>query len=450
MQSSKPLEGVLLAYAAGLVDSDGAIGIRRRASARDTTVDAYWPRLRLKQVDRAGIDVLVELFGGKVATVAAVVPARRPSYLWELTHQRAADACAALLPYLQIKPAQAALAVACMTAVDAGRWQKLIARPVEDGVALLPLTEAARLAGRRPAAGYAGVRAGTIPAIRRNGRLFVPESFVAEWASRPRRISRDPAASERLESLYQAAAALNRGDPVVAALSELRLAPWSNAFNREGVPIDERRAYIAGVVDADGYIGIARNTYRQRKVRDATQPIYQPRLEVKQVTTQAVDFAAQTLEGSRFTSAGQHAGSAPLAVWAVHSAAAVRVCDALLPYLRIKEAQARAVLEVGAIHAEPNRRRFPIPKVRQDEPLVPLSEAAARAGRRYDTAHQSVRLGNIPFVRKGRSIYVPESYIETWAMRGRSAVRRQDLSERLEALYLQCRDLNAVGVEAHD
>ena len=274
----------------------------------------------------------------------------------------------------------------------------------------------------------------------------MPEAFVEEWSSRPRRIRRDTDMSQRLEHLYQVASALNRGEPINdGAFAELGLPTWPNRLEAVSVTDAERLAYIAGLVDADGYIGIARDTYRQRKVGDTTQPVYKPRLEVKQVTTQAVDFASETLEGARFTSAGQHATSAPLAVWSVHSAAAVRVCNALLPYLRIKAEQARTVLEVGAIHAEPNRRRFPVPEVREDEPLVPLSEAAARAGRRYDTAHQSVRLGNIPFVRKGRRIYVPESFIETWAVRGRGAVRRRDLSERLESLYLRCKDLNSVG-----
>lgn len=439
MQSREPLSASLLAYAAGLVDSDGAIGIRRSGSAHGTA-PAYWPRVRVKQVDDRGIAALVELFGGAVRVLPAPKATRRPSFLWEVTHQRAADVCEGLLPYLQIKAQQAAAVIACMSAIDAGRRRQAAARAVIPGEPVLPLVEAARLAGRSSAAGYAAVRAGTVPCTRRGNRLYVPTSFVPEWERRPRRLTRSEETSNRLEALYQWSAALNRGD--AAQPSDLGGERDENALSCATPEI--LAAYLSGVVDADGHIGVGRSTYKVRVSGDAKQVTYMPRLEIKQVTAEALEIGKVVLGGSRFSVAGQRGGQR-LQCLTMHSAAAVRACRVLRPYLRIKAAQADVVLAVGAIHAETGRRRFPIPEVVEGEPLVPLAEAARRAGRRYDTAHQSVRLGNIPFVRHGRRIMIPESFIPTWSTRGRSAVRRADLTDRLEVLYRECRTLNTVG-----
>lgn len=446
MQSQEPLDASLVAYAAGLVDSDGAIGIRRRRSAGARTGHGavYWSRIRIKQVDREGLDLLVGLFGGRIHVVKAAKESRKPSYLWELTHERAAAACLVLLPYLQIKADQAALAVECVKVIAAGKRRRVhVPHAVIPGEPLVPLAQAASRANRSLATGYMAVRAGRIPFTRIDRRIYVPESFISEWAERPHRARRPEETTDALEALYEACAARNRGDssPGLPGLST----HWRNALASPDATREALLGYIAGVVDADGYIGIARNTYRARVIGDAKQAVYQPRLEVKQVTPEAVDIAARTLGGSRFISKGQRSTSAPLTVWSLHSAAAVRACEALQPHLRIKLRQAQCVLMVGDIHAEPGRRKFPIPDVVDGEPLVSLSEAAARAGRRYDTAHQSVRLGNIPYVRRGRRIYVPESFIATWASRGRGATRRSELTERLEALFQQCKSLNKVG-----
>lgn len=445
MQSRKPLDAFLVAYAAGLVDSDGAIGIRRTRPAGDASVRGcvYWPRVRVKQVDKRGLEVLVQLFGGRILLVESAVRTRRPFHQWEVTHQRAADVCAALLPYLQIKPQQAAVAIECMSALDAGRSRRSAARAVITGESVVPLLTAARLAGRSPAAGYAAVRAGTVPHTRRGNRLYVPSAFIAEWERRPRRLSRDVETSDRLEALYRSAAALNRGDASRSIAAHVERA--ENALAATGADPAVVKAYLAGVVDADGHIGIGKDTYKVRVSGDAKQPTYMPRLEIKQVTAEALDIGKTVLGGSRFSIAGQNGGQR-LQCLTMHSAAAVRACEELLPHLRIKAEQARRVLAVGAIHAERGRRRFEIPEIVEGEPMIPLAEAAARAGRSYEVAYQSVRLGNIPFLRDGRRILVPESYIPTWANRERAARRRDDVTTRLEDLYRECRELNAVGV----
>ena len=212
-----------------------------------------------------------------------------------------------------------------------------------------------------------------------------------------------------------------------------------------GSPTD--LAYAAGVVDSDGYIGVHRNTYAMRVRGDASQAIYQPRVAVKQVTPQALDLLHRLFGGHRYLNKPQSHGSRPLMGWAVHSAAAGVVCEALLPYLRIKRAQAENVIEVCRINNEGSRRRWEFPAVADEEPMVTMAEAARRLGKSYGVVIQSVRHGNVPHVRSGpRKVLIPESYLPIWAERGHSPRRTADVTARLEACFLQAKALNRGGV----
>lgn len=205
-------------------------------------------------------------------------------------------------------------------------------------------------------------------------------------------------------------------------------------------------AYAAGVIDSDGHIGVKRNDYAQRVRGDAGQAIYSPRVMVKQVEPHAVELLHGMFGGYLGTGQPSAAKGRPLHTWEVHSASAARACEALLPFLRIKRAQAENAIECGRLNAGASRRGWDIPAVLSDEPLVPLLEAARRAGRSDAVAYQSAHLGNIPVVRKGRRVFMPESYIETWANRGAAAPRRADLTAQLEACFQRAKELNRVGV----
>lgn len=206
-------------------------------------------------------------------------------------------------------------------------------------------------------------------------------------------------------------------------------------------------AYAAGVVDSDGYIGVHKNTYAQRVRGDATQAVYQPRVAVKQVTPQALDLLHETFGGHRLGAAPNTKRGRPLQVWTVHSAQAGRVCELLLPYLRIKRAQAENVIEVCSINAEGLRRRWEFPEIVDGEPMVTMAEAARRLGKRYDVVLQSVRKNNVPHVRTGpRKVLIPESYLPVWAARGHSPTRHPDVTARLEACFLRAKELNRVGI----
>ena len=195
-------------------------------------------------------------------------------------------------------------------------------------------------------------------------------------------------------------------------------------------------AYAAGVIDSDGYIGVKRNPHS-----------YAARMMVKQVQPQAVDLLYDLFGGWRSTMPPSAERGRHLLTWEVHSAAAGRVCVALLPYLRIKRAQAENAIEVCRINAEPKRHRWDVPEVIEDEPMVTMAEASRRLGKSYAVVIQAVRHGNVPHVRSGpRKVLIPESYLPVWAERRRSPRRHPDVTERLHACYLRAKELNRVGV----
>ena len=205
-------------------------------------------------------------------------------------------------------------------------------------------------------------------------------------------------------------------------------------------------AYMAGVVDSDGYIGVHRNSYAMRVRGDATNAVYQPRIQVKQVESAAIELFQATFGGHRHRQPPSATRGRPLDQWTVHSAACRPVLEALLPYLRIKKAQAENALEVCHINSSHQRRRYVVPAVVEGEPLVTLADAARRLGKSYATVHQCVTLGNVPFVRDGRRILVPESYLATWQDRRKSPVRRPDITAALDERFHRAKALNRVGV----
>jgi hypothetical protein len=209
-------------------------------------------------------------------------------------------------------------------------------------------------------------------------------------------------------------------------------------------------AYLAGVMDSDGYIGVQRNTYAMRVRGDATQAIYQARTQVKQVEPAAIDLFRQAFGGHRFLQGPSAAQGRQLWTWQVHSAACRPILETLLPFLRIKRAQAENALEVCRLSSMP--KRFVLPKVIEGEPLITIAEAAERLGKPYSIIHQAVYKGSIPIVRKPRAgpraptVFIPESYLATWANRGRTPKRSAEVTAQLEACFQRAKELNRVGV----
>lgn len=116
-------------------------------------------------------------------------------------------------------------------------------------------------------------------------------------------------------------------------------------------------AYCAGIIDADGTIGIKRNTYAMRVVGDCGQPTYSERVCVKQVEPHAVDLLHSLFGGYRFTAKASTKGGKPLEGWQVTDLKAAAVLRAVLPFLRIKAEQARNCLALRTIKERSKKAR---------------------------------------------------------------------------------------------
>lgn len=109
-------------------------------------------------------------------------------------------------------------------------------------------------------------------------------------------------------------------------------------------------AYLAGVIDSDGCI-------RVEKVRIDT---YSAMLHIQQVEPEAVELAKATFGGyiQRIPIPKRFPNARPMVRWSAKSKIAVAALEALLPYLRIKHAQAENAIALGKLVWSIQKARF--------------------------------------------------------------------------------------------
>jgi len=109
------LNADLLAYAAGVIDSDGSIGIRRKTYAMrvlcTTDQPTFSERVTIRQIEPEAVDLLHAQFGGCRSVIVAKGKRtkRQPLQSLQLVDRHAAFLLAAVLPHLRIKRRQAEL-----------------------------------------------------------------------------------------------------------------------------------------------------------------------------------------------------------------------------------------------------------------------------------------------------------------------------------------------------
>jgi len=99
-----------LAYCAGVVDSDGTIGIKRSTYAMrhgNGGGPTFSERVCVKQVEPQAVDLLHSLFGGYRFKTKGSAERGRDLEGWQVTDQKAAAMLRAVLPHLRIKRRQA-------------------------------------------------------------------------------------------------------------------------------------------------------------------------------------------------------------------------------------------------------------------------------------------------------------------------------------------------------
>ena len=102
---------MVAAYCAGVVDSDGTIGIKRSTygmrKVGDRSQPSYSERVCVKQVEPHAVEILHATFGGTRYYAKASTPSSKRLHVWQITDRAAFECILALLPHLRIKKRQA-------------------------------------------------------------------------------------------------------------------------------------------------------------------------------------------------------------------------------------------------------------------------------------------------------------------------------------------------------
>lgn len=104
-------------------------------------------------------------------------------------------------------------------------------------------------------------------------------------------------------------------------------------------------AYLAGVVDSDGFVSIAKSHYRDGRLRISA------RVGICGTRTAPLELAVQVF-GGRCRCYLNRSSPRPMWEWTRSGAAAVPVLDALLAYLRVKRPQAELALEAQMVASQ--------------------------------------------------------------------------------------------------
>lgn len=112
-------------------------------------------------------------------------------------------------------------------------------------------------------------------------------------------------------------------------------------------------AYIAGLIDGEGYIGIKRGTKR----KDCFNRAYHARIQVRMVDEPSIKFLVETLGGNYYKESPTAAKGRPLFCYQCSDRAAEHVLRTVLPYLRIKKQSAETVLELRKLQSDSIKHR---------------------------------------------------------------------------------------------
>jgi hypothetical protein len=129
---------------------------------------------------------------------------------------------------------------------------------------------------------------------------------------------------------------------------------------------DTDLAYLAGIIDSDGYISVGRRHYSK-----SNRDYFYGKIGFTQVTPQAFELMIQLGGGVRQERPALP-GRRPIFRWEASSRRANTILRLLLPYLRIKKEQAMNVLALDDARGSRNRRG-----VARGLPILTLEEEAS-------------------------------------------------------------------------
>jgi hypothetical protein len=226
--------------------------------------------------------------------------------------------------------------------------------------------------------------------------------------------------------------------------------------------LDTDFAYLAGAMDSDGYFTIKKSTYHIRVRHDAVNAVYSEKIGLSQVTPQVPEMLKSFFGGSLGFAKGQTENSRPMYRWMATNLKASKACRDLLPYLRIKQAQALKLIELSSTRQTGNRqfslwfeKEFPDWRLME---LITVDEVAAILGYKGNgMVSQAVRNGtllSLPYDYRGKARpRIPRLLVERLAQHaktskdGRATAQPPELIAWKERLWLEVRELNKLGVK---
>jgi len=113
-----------LSYAAGLIDGEGWIGMRKKKGARNVgRAYSYAIGISVGMANQELPEWLCSMFGGVVYKRTSKQENRHDSWHWQIEHGTALLALRAIKPYLRLKRAQAELAIQFQEAIKPRQYK---------------------------------------------------------------------------------------------------------------------------------------------------------------------------------------------------------------------------------------------------------------------------------------------------------------------------------------
>jgi hypothetical protein len=115
---------------------------------------------------------------------------------------------------------------------------------------------------------------------------------------------------------------------------------------------DTTVAYLAGLIDGEGYIGI-----KKARAKNSVSTLYHERIQVRMVTEGSIKYLSRQLGGGYYCEKASAVKGRPLFCWQASDALAASILTQLLPYLIVKRASAKTVLNLRRSKNDPRARR---------------------------------------------------------------------------------------------
>lgn len=117
--------------------------------------------------------------------------------------------------------------------------------------------------------------------------------------------------------------------------------------------IKEKYAYLAGIIDGEGYVGIKKTNNRT----DCQNPQYHERIQVRMIDETAISFLTEVLGGNYYKET-EHSkySKKPLYCYQASDKTAASIIKKLFPYLIVKKRQANLILKLR--ESKENKKSF--------------------------------------------------------------------------------------------